>query len=246
MSSIKTDVAIVTGASKGIGREIALKLARDGYDIVLGYAKDSNAAEAVAAEIHGMGRKTLLVAGDVSSPEDVKTLFSSAKSAFGHIKAVIINAGMMRMTPITRGSVNDFDTIMRVNARGTFLMMAEAREYIQSGGTIIALSTSVIAKSPPGYGPYIASKLAIEGMVRVMANELRGQNITVNAVAPGPTATKLFMEGKSPEQIDLLASASPLERLGTPEDIGEVVAFLASEKGRWINAQIIRVNGGFA
>ncbi|MDC6119067.1 SDR family oxidoreductase [Serratia rubidaea] len=244
--SVESKSAMVTGASKGIGRDIALALARDGFDIVLGFGRDRAAAQAVAEEIAALGRKTVLVAGDVASPEVVTNLFSAAQRTFGRLDTVVINAGIMRMAPITRASLADFDAMMSVNARSAFLMMAAAGEQLRSGGSIIALSSSVIAKSMPGYGPYIASKLAVEGLVKVMANELRGRDITVNAVAPGPTATELFLHGKSQQQIDALAQAAPLERLGLPQDISAVVAFLAGGQGRWINAQTIRVNGGFA
>ena len=244
--SVESKSAMVTGASKGIGRDIALALARDGFDIVLGFGRDRAAAQAVAEEIAALGRKTVLVAGDVASPEVVTNLFSAAQSTFGRLDTVVINAGIMRMAPITRASLADFDAMMSVNARSAFLMMAAAGEQLRIGGSIIALSSSVIAKSMPGYGPYIASKLAVEGLVKVMANELRGRDITVNAVAPGPTATELFLHGKNQQQIDALAQAAPLERLGLPQDISAVVAFLAGAQGRWINAQTIRVNGGFA
>ncbi|AVJ17812.1 SDR family oxidoreductase [Serratia rhizosphaerae] len=244
--SVENKSAIVTGASKGIGRDIALTLARDGFDIVLGFGRDRAAAQAVADEIAALGRKAVLVAGDVAEPDVVASLFSAAQATFGRLDTVVINAGIMRMAPIASASLADFDAMMNVNARSAFLMMAAAGEQLSAGGSIIALSTSVIAKSMPGYGPYIASKLAVEGLVRVMANELRGRDITVNAVAPGPTATELFMHGKSQQQIDALAQAAPLERLGVPQDISEVVAFLAGGQGRWINAQVIRVNGGFA
>ncbi|CAK9885536.1 MAG: 3-oxoacyl-[acyl-carrier-protein] reductase FabG [Candidatus Erwinia impunctatus] len=197
-------------------------------------------------QVASIGAKTVLLSGDLSQETAVKNLFSAAINHFGKVDTVVINAGVMQMAPINSDSIAAFDTMMKINTRSPFLMMAEAGSVLQKGGAIIALSTSVIAKSLPGYGPYIASKLAVEGLVKVMANELRGRDITVNAVAPGPTATDLFMDGKSAQQVEALAAMSPLERLGTPADISEAVAFLASEKGHWVNGQVLRVNGGFA
>ena len=139
-----------------------------------------------------------------------------------------------------------FDKVIATNLRGTFLVFAQAAQHIAEGGRIIAFSSSVLAKSFPSYGPYIASKAGVEGLVPVLANELRGKDITVNAVAPGPTGTALFLDGKTPEQIAQLSKLAPLERLGQPEDIANVVSFLASPDGAWVNAQVLRVNGGFA
>jgi 3-oxoacyl-[acyl-carrier protein] reductase len=152
----------------------------------------------------------------------------------------------MPLSPIGKGDVDAFDKVIVTNLRGTFLVFAQAAQHISVGGRIIAFSSSVLAKSFPSYGPYIASKAGLEGLVHVLANELRGRNVTVNAVAPGPIATELFLNGKSENQISEFTKMSPLERMGQPEDIANVVSFLAGSDGGWINSQVLRANGGFA
>lgn len=238
--------AIITGASRGIGHAIAKRLAQAGFSVAIQYAHSRGPTEALVAEIESLGGSALAVRGDVATLEDVQTLFKAAKEAYGRIDIVVNSAGIMTNTPVSAGDLEAFDRMMAVNLRGTFLVLSQAAQQVERGGRIIALSSSVIAKSLPTYGPYIATKAGVEGLVRVLANELRGQDITVNAIAPGPVATELFLNDKSEEQIRQIEQATPLERLGTPEDIAEVVAFLASPAGSWINAQVIRANGGFA
>lgn len=237
---------IVTGASRGIGRAIALRLAADGFNIVVNYAGNAAKAQEVLAEIQAAGRMAIAVQADVSQADDVQRLFATALDHFGQIKAVVHSAGVMTLAPISPESVDLFDDMIRTNLRGAFLVMGEAARQLAAGGRIVALSTSVIAKSFPQYGPYIAAKAGVEGLVHVLANELRGRGITVNAVAPGPVATELFYEGKSPEQVAQLSKLAPLERLGQPEDIASVVSFLVGPDGGWVNSQILRANGGFA
>jgi Dehydrogenases with different specificities (related to short-chain alcohol dehydrogenases) len=238
--------AIVTGASRGIGRAIAIRLAQDGFDVAVGYGGSRELAEQVVAEIQAKGGSAIAVQGDVSNPSDVDQIFDTTLRAFGRLDAVVSNAGVLSMVPIKAENIDEFDRIMSVNTRGTFLMMGKAAEVLGEGGRIVTLSTSASARSNPGYGPYIASKLAVEGLVRVLANELRGRKITVNAVAPGAVTTELFFDGKSEEQIAAIAKMPPLERLGEPDDVANVVSFLVSEGGGWVNAQVIRANGGFA
>lgn len=239
-------VAIVTGASRGIGKEVALRLSADGFAIAIGYVGDQMQADATISEIRAKGGNAIAVQGDIGKTEDVDKLFSATVDAFGRVDAVISNAGVMELVPIKAANVDAFDRMMTTNVRGTFLVLAKAAEVLGSGGRIVALSTSVIAKATPGYGPYIASKAAVEGLVHVLANELRGRNITVNAVAPGPVATELFMNGKTEEQIATLAKMAPLERLGQPIDIANAISFLLGHDGLWVNSQVVRVNGGFA
>jgi 3-oxoacyl-[acyl-carrier protein] reductase len=238
--------AIVTGASRGIGRSIAKRLAADGFAVVVNYAGNSDQAMEVVNEIRKADGEALAIKADVSHPEEVRQLFDKAVEAYGRVDVVVNNAGVMPLSPIAKGDVEAFDKVIAINLRGTFLVFALAAQHVAEGGRIIAFSSSVLAKSFPTYGPYIASKAGVEGLVPVLANELRGRGITVNAVAPGPTGTDLFLHGKTPEQIAQLSKLAPLERLGRPEDIANVVSFLAGPDGSWVNAQILRANGGFA
>jgi 3-oxoacyl-[acyl-carrier protein] reductase len=246
MKTIVTKSAIVTGASGGIGRVVAKRLASDGFAVAVHYAGNPTKAEAVVAEIKGAGGKAIAVQADVAKPADVQTLFKQTLEAFGTIDVVVHTAGIMPLLPISGGDVETFDKVIATNLRGTFLVLGQAAQHVPAGGRIIAFSTSVIAKSFPTYGPYIASKAGVEGLVRVLANELRGRNITVNAVAPGPIPTELFLKGKTQAQIEEFKKLPPLERLGQAEDIAGVVSFLAGPDGGWVNAQVLRANGGFA
>lgn len=238
--------AIVTGASRGIGRSIARRLAKDGFSVVVNYAGNSAQAQAAVDEIRATGGDAVAIQADIANPEQVKALFEKTIEAFGTVDVVVNNAGIMPLSPIAKGEVEIFDKVIATNLRGTFLVLAQAAQHVVEGGRIIAFSSSVLAKSFPTYGPYIASKAGVEGLVRVLANELRGRRITVNAVAPGPVGTELFLDGKTPEQVAQLSKLAPLERLGEPDDIANVVSFLAGPDGGWVNAQVIRANGGFA
>jgi 3-oxoacyl-[acyl-carrier protein] reductase len=238
-------VALVTGASGGIGRVVAKRLASEGFAVAVHYAGNPAKAETVVTEIKGPGGKAIAVQADVAKPADVERLFNQTLEAFGTIDVVVHSAGIMPLLPIAGGDVETFDKVIATNLRGTFVVLAQAAQHVSSGGRIIAFSSSVIAKAFPTYGPYIASKAGVEGLVRVLANELRGRNITVNAVAPGQVETDLFLKGKSDARIDELKKMNPLERLGQPEDMANLVSFLAGPDGGWINAQVLRANGGF-
>ncbi|ANN66209.1 SDR family oxidoreductase [Bordetella bronchialis] len=246
MNADTLKTAIVTGGSRGIGQAIALRLAADGYAVAVNYAGNTLKARETVAAIESAGGKAVAIQGDVADPDDVAALFDKTGQAYGRIDAVVHSAGIMPMAPIASGSLAEFDRVIATNLRGAFLVLAQAAQHVAEGGRIIALSSSVIAKSFPAYGPYIASKAGVEGLVRVLANELRGRGITVNAVAPGPVGTELFLNGKTQAQIDQIANMAPLQRLGTPEDIAAAVSFLAGPDGAWINAQVLRANGGFA
>jgi len=245
MSTI-AKTALITGASRGIGRAIAERLARDGFTVIVNYAGNEASAEQTVQVINANGGHALAIQADVANETEVSRLFAAAKAVHGRLDVVVHSAGIMPMAKITPAGLADFDKVIHTNLRGAFLVLANAAESVGEGGRIIALSTSVIAKSFPAYGPYIASKAGVEGLVHVLANELRGRNITVNAVAPGPTGTDLFFNGKSEEQINAIAKLAPLERIGTPAEIANVVATLAGPDGGWVNSQVIRVNGGFA
>jgi 3-oxoacyl-[acyl-carrier protein] reductase len=239
--------AIITGASGGIGRAVARRLARDGFAVVVNYAGNASKAEETVAEIVASGGRASAVQADVASAPDVERLFKTTMDTFGAVDVVVNCAGIMPLRPIAGGDTEVFDKVIATNLRGTFVILAQAAQHVASGGRIIAFSTSVIAKAFPTFGPYIASKAGVEGLVHVLANELRGRNVTVNAVAPGPVATELlFQSGTTDAEIDQLRTLTPLERLGQPEDIASVVSFLAGPDGAWINAQVLRANGGFA
>src|ERR1700726_1267732 len=230
-------VAIVTGASRGIGRAVAKRLAQDGFTLVVNYLSNAAEAEKVVAELKGISGNAVAIQADVSSPPDVERLFNETSTKFGSVDVVVHNSGIMPLSPIGKNDFDLFDKVISTNLRGAFLVLAQAAQHVASGGRIIAFSSSVLAKSFPTYGPYIASKAGVEGLVPVLANELRGRNITVNAVAPGPVGTELFLSGKTAEQVTELAKLAPLERLGEPEDIANVVSFLAGPDGGGINSQ---------
>jgi len=246
MTVTEERVAIITGATRGIGLAITKRLAKDGFTVVANYVGDTASAEKALNEIKSTNGKAIAIQGDVSNPSDVEALFKQTLTAFGKIDVVINCAGIMPLFPIAKNDFETFDKVISVNLRGAFLMMAQAAQHVSVNGRIIVLSSSVLAKSFPNYGAYIASKAGVQGLVHVLANELRGRNITVNAVAPGPTATELFFKGKTEAQIEDFKKLNPLERLGTPEDIADLVAFVAGPNGGWINSQVLLTNGGFA
>ena len=237
-------VAVVTGASGGIGRVVALRLAADGVAVVVGYAGNQEAAEKVVAEIAAGGGRAVAAAADVADETAVAAMFDTAEQEFGGVDVVVNAAGRMALAPIAELDLAVLDSLHRTNVRGTFVVAQQAARRVRAGGSIVAFSTSVLALAFPGYGAYAASKGAVEALPMILARELRGRDVTVNAVAPGPTATDLFLDGKDEETIGRLAAQPPLERLGTPQDIAEVVAFLASPAGHWVNGQVVRANGG--
>ncbi|MGN2250491.1 SDR family oxidoreductase [Frateuria sp. GZRe14] len=244
MSTQQQKVALVTGASRGIGAAIAERLARDGFRVVVNYAGDAAPAEALVRSIEQGGGKAVAAQADVGDATAVRRLFDAAEAAFGGVDVLVNNAGIMNLAPIAETDDASFDRHIAVNLRGTFNTLREAARRMHEGGRIINLSSSTVGLLMPSYGVYAATKAAVEAMTGVLAKELRGRGITVNAVAPGPTATRLFLDGKSPELVDHLAKLAPLERLGQPEDIAAVVAFLAGPDGGWINGQTLRANGG--
>lgn len=239
-----TRVAIVTGASRGIGAAIARRLAADGQTIVVNYAGSAREAEAVAADIEAAGGRALTHQADISDPAAVARMFAAAEAAFGGVDVLVNNAGIMKLATLAETDDALFDSVMHINVKGTFNTLREAARRLRDGGRVINLSSSLVGLLMPTYGVYAASKAAVEALTAVLMKEMRGRNITVNSVAPGPTATELFLDGKSPELIDRMARMAPLERLGTPEDIANAVAFFAGADGAWVNGQTLRVNGG--
>jgi 3-oxoacyl-[acyl-carrier protein] reductase len=236
--------AIVTGASRGIGAAIARRLAADGFAVVINFAGRPEDAEAQVIRIRETGAQATAIQADVSDPEAVRRLFAGAESAFGGVDVLVNNAGVMQLSTIATADDELFDRHIAVNLKGVFNGMREAARRLRRGGRIISFSSSVVGLYQPTYGVYAATKAGVEAMTHVLANELRGRSITVNAIAPGPTATDLFLNGKSPELVDRLSKLPPLERLGQPDDIASVVAFLAGPDGGWVNGQTLRANGG--
>ncbi|WP_432057953.1 SDR family oxidoreductase [Streptomyces sp. bgisy022] len=237
-------MAVVTGGSRGIGRAVSLRLARDGLAVVVNYASDATAAEETVAAITAAGGRAVAVRADVADEHRTEALFDRAEREFGGVDVVVHCAGRLALSPIADLDLSVLDAMHRTNIRGTFVVAGQAARRLRSGGSFVGFSTSVVGTRFPGYGAYVASKAAVESITLILARELRGRDITVNTVAPGPTATDLFLEGKTPEQIERLAEAPPLERLGSPEDIAHAVAFLAGPEGHWVNGQVLRANGG--
>lgn len=237
-------VAIVTGASRGIGAAIAQRLARDGYNVVVNYAGSAADAENLVARIEAEGGRAITAQADVSDAGAVARMFAGVEAAFGGVDVLVNNAGIMRLATLAESDDALFDSQVAINLKGSFNTLREAAHRLAPGGSIVNFSTSVIGLAMPGYAVYAATKSAVETLTHIMAKELRGKNITVNAVAPGPTATALFLDGKTPEMVDRLAKANPLERLGTPDDIANAVSFLVGKDGAWVNGQTLRANGG--
>ncbi|MDT0446590.1 SDR family oxidoreductase [Streptomyces johnsoniae] len=237
-------VALVTGGSRGIGRQVVSRLATDGYAVVVGYAGRQDLAGAAVEEVVSGGGHAVAVRADVADEQAVAALFARAEVEYGGLDVVVHAAGQMRLAPIADLDLAELDALHRTNIRGTFVVARQAARAVRPGGAIVTFSTSQVGLAFPGYGAYIASKGAVEAVTMVLARELRGRDVTVNAVAPGATATDLFLDGKDEETVARLAAMAPLERLGTPTDIADVVAFLASPAGHWVNGQVLRANGG--
>ncbi|MET8769134.1 SDR family oxidoreductase [Streptomyces sp. NPDC004658] len=245
MTDTQTRVALVTGATGGIGLAVTDRLVQDGFAVAVHYAGNKAKADETVAAIKARGGKAIAVSGDVADDEAMTAAFDAAEAEFGGLDVVANTAGIMLLSPIATLKLEDLDRMHRTNIRGTFVVSQQAARRLRTGGALINFSTSVTRLQFPTYGAYAASKGAVEAMTLVLARELRGKDITVNAVAPGPTATPLFLEGKDQAALDNLAKAAPLERIGTPEDIAEAVSFLAGP-ARWINGQILFANGGIA
>lgn len=243
-TTTKNNVALVTGASRGIGAAIAQRLAKEGFTVIVNYSRGAAEADALVQKIEQAGGHAVSAQADISDAAAVAKMFASAEQAFGGIDVLVNNAGIMALSAIADTDDASFDRLIDINLKGTFNTLCEAAKSLRNGGRIVNFSSSVVGLYQPTYGVYAATKAAVEAMSHVLTKELRGRQITVNTVAPGPTATDLFLNGKSEQLIDTIAKIAPLERLGQPEDIAAVVAFLAGPDGAWINGQTLRANGG--
>lgn len=236
--------AIVTGASKGIGATIAERLAADGFNVVVNYGESEKEAREVCDRIKSAGGEAIIFQADVSDSTAMKAMFDLAERTYGGIDVLVNNAGIMDLAGFAEGDDESFDRQVAVNFKGTYNGLREAALRLRDGGSVISLSTSVVGLKLEKYGVYAATKAAVETMSAILAKEMRGRNINVNAVAPGPTATDLFLENKSEAVVEKMAKMAPLERLAQPEDIAGVVSFLVGTDGHWVNGQVIRANGG--
>jgi len=244
MTTSHDRIAIVTGASRGIGAAIARRLAADGFTVVVNYAGGADAARALVDQIEGAGGRAIAAQADVSDAAAVARMFDTVEAAFGGVDVLVNNAGIMKLATIADGDDAFVENQIAINLTGSINTMRQASRRLRPGGRIVNLSSSVVGLYQPTYGVYAATKAGIEALTHVLSKELRGRNITVNAIAPGPTATALFLDGKPQAVIDNLSKLAPLERLGQPDDIANAVAFLVGPDGAWINGQVLRANGG--
>jgi 3-oxoacyl-[acyl-carrier protein] reductase len=238
-------VAIITGASSGIGAAIAKRLAADGVAVVVNYAGNAAEADKVVAKITAAGGTAIAVKADVSSSAEVVALFDAAEKQFGGVDILVSNAGRAIRKTLVEFENNDFDAVIKTNLYGTFHAMREAAKRLRNGGKIVNISMSFQGPPIPGYSVYFGSKAAIEQMTAVAAVELGERGITVNAIRPGPTRTPLFMTGKTPEIVKHFENQIALGRLGEPDDVAKVVSFLTGPDGAWINGQCFAANGGY-
>ena len=237
-------VAIITGSSQGIGAAVAERLAADGLAVVVNYSSKAGPAEDLVRKIEGAGGRAVAIGADVSDPAAVRELFAQTETAFGGVDVLVNNAGIMKLAPVAETTDALFDQTIAINLKGVFNGMREAATRLRSGGRIVSFSSSVVGLYQPTYAAYAATKAGIEAMSHILSKELGPRKITVNVIAPGPVATKLFLDGKSDDEIKPIVGRTPLGRLGEPDDIARAISFLVSDDGGWINGQVLRANGG--
>ena len=246
MTQEKLNSAIVTGGSRGIGAAIAQRLAADGFAVIVNYAGRADAAQEVVAQITASGGKALAVQADVSDPAQVAAMFETCRVQFGAPDVLVNNAGVMSLAPLVDTTDADFDRMIAINLKGVFNCLRAAGKSMQNGARIINISTTALTVNFPGYAGYCAAKAGVDAMTPIFAKELAGRNITVNGIAPGPVATALYLDGKTPEQLEHVAGLSPMGRIGQPEDIANLVAVMVRGDAEWVNGQTLRANGGMA
>jgi len=244
-SAFTGKTVIVTGSSRGIGSAIAQDFAAQGANVVVNYSGSRAKAQEVVQRIEQQGGRAIAIQADISVIADIDYLFTQTIEAFGGIDILVNNAGLMHTVPLLQVTEEDFDRQFAVNVKGTFFACQAAARHLNEGGRIINFSTSVIGAMFPGYSVYAGTKGAVEQFTRQLAKELGPKGITINAVAPGPVNTELFLEGKSEQQVAGIVGMNAFGRLGETNDIPGTVLFLASEEARWMTGQTLRVNGGF-
>jgi 3-oxoacyl-[acyl-carrier protein] reductase len=242
--NLQGKVALVTGASRGIGRAIAQRLSQHGAAVVVNYAGSKAQAEETVAGIEQAGGRALVVQADVSQARDVERLFDATLQHFGKLDILVNNAGIILYKLLVDVTEAEFDRLFAVNVKGTFFACQQAARRMTDGGRIVNFSSSLTALMLPTYAAYVATKGAVEQLTRVLAKELGSRRITVNVVSPGPTDTELFGEGKTEAEKQRFGQMTALGRLGQPQDIADVVALLVSDDAHWITGQNLRANGG--
>lgn len=244
--NLKGKVALITGASRGIGRAVAERLAQSGASVVINYSSNSEEAQKAVAAIKAAGGNAFAIQADVGRVSEITRLFDETIKPFGKLDILVNNAGIMFVKSLAATTEADFDRIFNINVKGTYFACQQAAKRLADGGRIINFSSSTTARLLPDYSAYVGTKGAVEQITRSLSKELGVRGITVNAISPGPTETELFLTGKSKEQLEFFSKQSAFNRLGQPSDIAEIVAFLASDASRWISGQNIRANGALA
>lgn len=245
MTTLTGKVAIITGSSRGIGRAIAEQLADLGAKVVINYTSSSRQAMEVVDGITQKGGTAIAIRADLSKFNEIEALFTQTIAEFGKVDILINNAGQIVTKPLAEITEDDFDRLFSVNVKGTYFACQQAMKYMENNGRIVNFSTSVLGSMFPGYSLYAGTKGAVEQFTRQLAKEFGSKLITINAIAPGPVNTELFTEGKTEQQIEGLKKMNAFGRIGEPEEIANVVAFLVSDQAHWVTGQTLRVNGGF-